>query len=116
MKFPHGFTATVIRPGGHDRHGNPLPSSEHEISRCARDQQRSSEVVDGTLVVTTTERILCDDPDADVRAGDFLRLPGETGAWQVSGDVDRPASPFTGWRPGCVIPVERATSSSVPQE
>lgn len=115
MNFPHGFTATVIRPGGHDRHGNPLQATEHTIQRCARDQQRTVAIVDGTTIVTTVERLLCDDPTADAQAGDLIRMPDNT-LWRVNGDVDRPDSPFTGWKPGCTIPLERSADARTPQE
>lgn len=115
MRFPHGFPVTVKRAGGHDRHGIALPGSEHLIANCARDQVNTGTTNDGTLVVATTERLLCDDPTADVREGDSLILP-DGSRWTVTGEIDRPRSPFTGWAGGCVIPIEHATGARAPQE
>lgn len=110
--FPHGFMVTVERPAGHDDHGNPLtPATPHEIGRCARNQQTTLEQVNGQQIIVTTEQILCDDVDADVLPQDVLVLP-DGGRWQVTGEVERFHSPFTGWAPGCVIRIERATSTS----
>jgi hypothetical protein len=116
MSFPYGFTATVERPAGFDREGIALAveSPTKTISRCARDQVRSVKTVDGTQVVVTDERILCDDPNADVQESDVLVLPDGT-RWRVTGEPDRPRSPFTDWQPGCVIPVERAAGTTPPQ-
>jgi len=116
MNFPYGFTATVERPTGFDDEGISLESEfpDKTIARCARDQVSTVETVDGAQVVVTKERILCDDPDADVHESDVLILPDGT-RWNVTGEPDRPSSPFSGWNPGCVIPVERAAGATPPQ-
>lgn len=107
--FPHGFIATVERPTGSDKHGNPLTAAPpHEIGRCARNQKSTLEQIEGQQVVVTQEQILCDDVDADVLPRDVLVLP-DGGRWQVTAEVERFHSPFTGWAPGCVIPIERAS-------
>lgn len=115
MRFPFGFVAQVERAGGFDAHGNAKDVELHEIASCVRDQQSTTETVNGQQVSVTREVILCDDADANVRHEDILILPDGT-RWEVTGEVDRPRNPFTGWQPGCVIPVERATGASVPQE
>jgi hypothetical protein len=116
MMFPYGFTATVERPTQFDREGIAVDTEfpDKTIARCARDQVRSVKTVDGVEVVVTDERILCDDPDADVHESDVLVLPDGT-RWHVTGEPDRPHSPFSNWRPGCVIPVERVAGATPPQ-
>lgn len=115
MTFAYGFLATVERPAGYDAHGVPLASADpHTIGNCVRDQTQTIELAGGEQVVVTKERILCDDPHADVQPTDILVLP-DGSRWEVDGDVDRPQSPWDGWEPGCVIPVRRATGATPPQ-
>lgn len=115
MSFPYGFVATVERPTGFDDDGVPLAQADpHTIQRCVRDQTQTIELSGGEQVVVTRERILCDNPNADVQTSDVLVLPDGT-RWQVNGDVDRPRSPWDDWQPGCVIPVIRAAGTTPPQ-
>jgi hypothetical protein len=113
--LPYGFFASVERATGFDRDGVPLAQGEPiDIGRCARNQIRSVETIDGQQVVVTSEQLLCDDVDADVEPTDVLVLPDGT-RWQVAGDVERFRSPLTGWAPGCVIPITRASGAKPPQ-
>lgn len=113
--LPYGFIVDVVRPTGYDDEGVPLAESEPiQIGRCARDQTQSIETVNGQQVVVTAERLMCDDVDADVQPTDVLVFP-DTTKWQVTGDVERFRSPLTGWAPGCVIPIKRASGTVPPQ-
>jgi hypothetical protein len=115
--LPYGFFVEVERPARFDDDGVPLPmpSELPTIGRCARDRARTTELVDGQQVVVTTEQLLCDDVDADVQTTDVLVLPDGT-RWHVAGDVERFRSPLTGWAPGCVIPITRASGATPPQQ
>lgn len=113
--LPFGFVATVERATEYDDDGVPVGAAEpHTIERCARDQTSTIESIAGQQVVVTREQIICDDVDADVQPTDVLTLD-DGSRWQVVGDVDRLRSPLTGWSPGCVIPVERASGANPPQ-
>lgn len=113
--LPHGFIITVERAGKYDGDGVPLaPDEPHTIGRCAADMTRTVEIIGGQIVITTTQQIICDDVDADVQPADTLVLPDAT-RWRVTGDIERLRSPLTGWAPGCVIPVERASGLKPPQ-
>lgn len=113
MIFDHGFDAIVERAGGFDAEGIPVGGTQHTIGPCVRDRTGGVDVDGLELTVSTTEALYCSDPDADVRPEDVLVLPD--GRWRVAGEVDRPMSPFDGWSPGCVIPIERVTGSIAPQ-
>lgn len=113
--LPHGFFVVVVRPTAYDDDGVPIADADPtRIGRCARDQTQTIETIDGQQVVATSERLVCDDVDADVQPTDVLVFPDHT-RWQVSGDVERLRNPFTGWSPGCVIPIARASGSAQPQ-
>jgi hypothetical protein len=113
----HGFFVGVERAVKFDRDGVPQTpdvADLPQIGRCGRGQSRSTETVDGEQVVVTTDQLLCDDVDADVQPTDVLVLPDGT-RWQVAGDVVRARSPLSGWAPGCVIPIKRASGAAQPQ-
>lgn len=114
--LPYGFFVEVERPAAFDDDGVPLPSLSAPlvIGRCARNRARTTELVDGQQVVVTSEQLICDDADADVDSTDVLVFPDAT-RWQVAGDVERFRSPLTGWAPGCVIPIARASGAVPPQ-
>lgn len=106
MRFAYGFAMTVERPGTPDRHGNAT-ATQHSIERCMFDFTTTTERIDGESVTVTRQRVLCDSITADVRPRDVLVHP-DGGRWQVTGEPSRESSGFSGWSPGCVIPVERA--------
>lgn len=104
--FATGQPATVHRPGGYDDDGIRTSTTPHQIASCAFDQNASATDDDGTITVTTGARLLCDDAQADVQPGDIIHLADDSW-WLVSGSVERMVnSPFSGWAPGCVIPLE----------
>lgn len=113
----HGFFVGVERAVEFDDDGVPqLPADDErpQIGRCGRNQSSSTETVAGEQVVVTTEQLLCDDVDADVQPTDVLVFPDGT-RWQVAGDIVRARSPLSGWAPGCVIPIKRASGAVPPQ-
>ena len=115
--LPHGFFVGVERAVTYDSDGvpkTPAPSELPQIGRCGRGRSRSTETVDGEQVVVETDQLLCDDVDADVQPTDVLVFPDGT-RWQVAGDVVRARSPLSGWAPGCVIPISRASGATQPQ-
>jgi hypothetical protein len=67
----------------------------------------SSSTRDATRVQILTAKSLFCQPDADVRAGDRIRVDGETYYIRVKPAADR--NPFTGWRPVLEVPVEEVS-------
>lgn len=114
MSFEYGYEVTVERPTGFNDDGVPTAPATHIIRNCVQGQLQSVETVDGTQVVVASEKVFCDDIDADVQDTDVLILPGGE-RWQVNGRVYRPRNPFSDFHGGCVIPVERASGSTPPQ-
>lgn len=53
--------------------------------------------------VTTSKQLVIDDPDADVRRGDRIKLGDKV--WTVEGFPEDDMNPFTGWRPTLVANV-----------
>lgn len=91
-------TATVIRAGGRDRFGDPLPASEHTVDGCtffprrAGEQTREDNHGASTVIVGA---VLFAPVDADIVATDRIRLDGvvydvegEPGKWDdARGDL-----------------------------
>jgi len=103
VRFPHGVTVTVLRSGGHDRYGNPLPEEEHEIPGCAV-APGTTEDVSGRDPRTTVDYTVLAPAGTDVLGQDRIRLPAPWGGtWQVDGEPRHFVSPFTGWHPGVQI-------------
>lgn len=67
----------------------------------------SVRVTDATRTQILTAKSLYCDPDADVRAGDRIRVGDET--YQVDAKPAADINPFTGWRPPQEIPLKEAT-------
>lgn len=95
---------TVLR-GGFDAKGNPLPQSSHTIGPCLVGWRGTEDPVDRSDLTSDTAVAYCDDPVADIVAGDRVTIPG--GAWP-SGEfwVDGSAKP---WQMGLEIPLRRGS-------
>jgi len=106
VRFAHPHTVTVLRSGGWDRYGNPLPEQEHDLPGCAIAPGSSEDLTStggdaagggaGAIQVTTVDWLIFAPPRADVRGEDRIRLPEPWGGvWQVDGIPDVYRNPFT---------------------
>jgi hypothetical protein len=92
---------TVIRGGGRDAKGNPLPATEHTVSRCLLAPRATSEPLDRTDGFDSAA-VLYHDPEPGVvfLASDRIRVPDGhrmAGEWSV---VGRPGEWPYGWEVG----------------
>ena len=87
------LAVTVRRYPGQDRFGDKLPAIEHQVPQCVWAPGGSTE--DFRRGETVTDTVALYGPrDADLRADDEIRLPGEPGWWQVDGTPRRWSNPF----------------------
>jgi hypothetical protein len=77
-------TVTVLRPGGRDDFGDPLPGTEHAIAGCLFAPRGSSESSDFANTVITGAQLFAP-AGADIRATDQVRIRGVV--YDVEGDV-----------------------------
>lgn len=86
------FTAIVVRSGGRDPKGNPLPETEHPLPDCMMDPGTTTEPIDRSDVPTTTAWLHCL-PGADVVSTDRIVVPEgmfwSAGTYAVDGDPKR---------------------------
>lgn len=115
MSFAAGETITVTRPAagtGYDEGGNPVPGTPTTFTvdgvGVAPGKYDETQHVWGFS--SENEYTLYLPYGTDLRATDTVTLRGVSG-WQVEADartVDW-RSPFTGWEPGTVAVVRRAS-------
>lgn len=114
--FARGITVTVERddPGGHDAYGDPVDSTptSFTVDGCAVAPRESSEVEDrgrhGVIVGLT----LYAPADAGLASTDVVVIAAgdpNAGRWEIDGEPAVWVSPFTGWAPGTVAALRRAT-------
>lgn len=77
-------TVAVLRPGGRDAFGDPLPGTEHDIAGCLF-APRGSDESDGFANTVITGAQLFAPAAADIRATDQVRVRGVV--YEVEGDV-----------------------------
>jgi len=111
--FEYGFTATVKRPAGQDRFGNPLPPvPPWSIDGCGAAPAGSSELVHGQTV-TIDQDTLYAPIDAVIESTDLIEIPAgqviSAGVYQVLGNPQRWRNPLTGTAFGCLIRIERVS-------
>lgn len=118
--FPFGFTVTVKRAGGRTEMGDKTPGSEHTIDGCAWSprMRENVEITSDNRVSTIEGLQLYGPPDSDIKSDDLIVLPAvmemaglpeKRRTFRVYGDVGNWWSPFTGWRPGFEVALERQT-------
>lgn len=102
------ITVTVLRTGGRDAHGDPLPGSEHEVENCVPAPRQGSESDDRgeTVIVGLT---LYAPFDADILATDQIVIadPAWAGTYDVVGEPGRWQSPYSGRSPGMEVALTR---------
>ena len=99
--FALGITATVERPGGTDRFGNPLPPATHTVADCAPAPAGSTEQNFQADTIEWDVDLL-GPYAADFQAEDVVTLPGDANRYQVHGKPQRWKHPVTGWEAGSV--------------
>lgn len=107
-------TVTIERPGGTDKWGQKLPSTEHTSEgwgfapTTGTGGQRSS--TEDNYQHNTVIRVSTGygPPDADVADQDVIRRADGT-RWQVEGDPGRWRNPLTGWPAGTEVSLRRVT-------
>lgn len=92
---------TVIRGGGRDAKGNPLPSQEIPLHNCIIAPRATADPVDRSDVTSSTA-VLYRDPGFTFLPSDRIRVPDGArmaGLWAVDG---RPGEWPDGWEVGLV--------------
>lgn len=102
--FPKTWlTAVTVLRSGLDAKGNPLPESSHAIGPCLVGWRSTQDPVDRSDLTTDTAVAYCDDPAADIVAGDRVTIP--PGPWPYGEFwVDGSVKP---WQMGLEIPLRR---------
>ena len=81
-------TVTVVRGGGVDRFGKPVPRSEHTVSNCLIGEATTEEV-EAFSEVASLDAVLSAPVMADFRSTDAVNSPKSAWAparkWRVSG-------------------------------
>lgn len=107
MRFEHGETVTVTRPGGTSRYGDPLPGVDHVLDGVGFAPRYSTELTAqrSTVIVGLT---MLADVGADVLPVDVItRANGKK--YQVEGEPGEWISPLTGWHAGVEVALVRVT-------
>lgn len=115
MTFPLGETITVTRPAdgpGYDEGGNPVPGTPttFTVEGVGVAPGKFDEAAQTWGFSAENEFTLYLPFGTDLRATDTVTLRGTSG-WQVVADARQVdwRSPFTGWEPGTVAVVRRAS-------
>lgn len=88
-RFPKSWltTVTVLRGGGRDSKGNPLPTQEIELTKCIVGPKDSIEL-SGPSGVASSTAVLYRDPGFLFQQTDRIRVPAGNrmaGTWSVDG-------------------------------
>lgn len=106
MSFPLGQTITVHRMA-RDRYGDRTETAHFEVAGCGFAPRLSTENT-GRAEEVTADAELYAPHSADLRVTDVIELADST-RWEVQGEPQRWQNPFTGWQPGVVATLRRAT-------
>lgn len=89
--FPASWltSVTVLRDGGRDPKGNPLPATEIPLDRCLIGPRSTGESVAGSSLTSSDMSIYRDlDPTFRFQPADRIRVPAgalNAGEWSVDG-------------------------------
>lgn len=110
--FAHGETVTRLRGttttdpySGQSTQIDWTTPDSLDIDGCAFNPGESSEPLQTARNAVLTRPEVYAPPESDILAGDRLVVRGDT--YEVQGHPQDWRSPFTGWRPGLVVPLER---------
>jgi hypothetical protein len=103
-RFPKSWRVDVVvlRGGGRDAKGNPLPGQEIAVMDCILAPRATAEATDRADVVSSTA-VLYRDPGFTFLPADRIRVPAGqrmAGTWSVDG---RPGEWPHGWEIGLVM-------------
>ena len=103
-RFPKSWRVdvTVLRGGGRDAKGNPLPAQEIAVTDCIIAARATTDPLDHSDVVSSTA-VLYRDPGFTFLPADRIRVPDGKrmdGTWSVDG---RPGEWPFGWEIGLVM-------------
>jgi len=109
MQLPRGETVIRIRriPGGRDAYGDPVGDSEDRltITGCAlAPRQAGEQIAPGRLAVTSGMDLYAP-AGSDILPSDRIEVRGVL--WEVDGEPGDWVSPYTGRRPGMIVPLVR---------
>lgn len=99
---------TVLRSGGRDEHGDPLPGTEHVIDKVVVAPRAATEISDrGETIVVGLQ--VFPPFGSDIRATDRVRIdvPPWAGTFDVVGEPGNWQSPFTGRKAGMEVALTR---------
>lgn len=106
-RFPKSWRTdvVVIRGGGRDAKGNPLPGQEIPVTDCIIGARATSDPLDHSDVTSSTAALYRDhhEPDFVFLPADRIRVPAGkrmAGTWAVDG---RPGDWPHGWEIGLVM-------------
>ena len=92
-------TATLIRGGGRDPRGNPLPTTEEPVQGGIFAPRSTAEPVDRSDLTDATA-VLYMPPGATAKSTDRVRVSGRT--WAVDGEISV-------WPLGVEVPLRKET-------
>lgn len=82
-------TATVLRGGGRDRNGDPLPAQEIPVDGCLVGWDVTTEHTDRSDRTTAQATLYRRRDDFEWRSTDLIRLPADSmlpGTWAIDGE------------------------------
>lgn len=108
MTFPFGQTVSLVKraKGAPDPLGNDTWTTTSTLVRGAFDPGTSVESVQGQDLLVTSPRVFLP-AGTDVDAVDAVDVAGAR--YEVDGSPNDYTNPFTGWQPGVVVQLKRAT-------
>lgn len=106
MIFPAGVTVTV-RQRAQDQHGDRTTTATYTVPGCALHITSSAEKLDARDDVTVNV-VMAMPAGTPIAPTDQVVLP-DGAVYEVNGQPSAPVSPFTGWAPGVLVPLQLVT-------
>ncbi len=107
-RFPASWKTdvTVLRGGGYDEYGNPLPVTEIPLSGCLAAPRSTADPIDRSDLTEATAVLYRDhDAEFDFHSTDKVRFPETAllrGTWKVDGEPSR-------WPFGVEVPLRKVS-------
>lgn len=97
-------TVVVLRGGGRDNRGNPLPTEDHVVEECLPARRSTEEPIDRSDLTRAEGVLYRRRLDFDFHSSDRVRIPEGTwltpGVWAVEGEPSR-------WPAGWEVPLRK---------